>query len=145
MTARAACGMVLAWGLMAATSVSGFDDTKLKKPRLDLKATPRFAFSPVTIFLTAELGGGDDIEEYHCLEVEWDWDDGGKSVHESDCAPFQPGVTKIQRRFTQEHEYRRAGIYNIKATLRRTGKALATSTARVTVRPGLGDRTIERE
>jgi len=143
MTARGVLGVVLVWGLAAATA-SGMNE-KQKKPRWDVRVTPRFAFSPVTVFLTAELTGGDDVEEYHCPEIEWDWDDGGKSVHESDCAPFQPGVTKIERRFTAEHEYRRAGVYNIKATLRRTGKSLAAATARITVRPGLGDRTMERD
>jgi hypothetical protein len=138
MTARGVLGLVLVAGLVATASA----DDKGKKPRWDVRVTPRFAFSPVTVFLTAELSGGDDVEEYHCPELEWDWDDGGKSIHESDCQPFQPGVTKIERRFTAEHEYRRAGVYNVKATLRRAGKSLAAATARITVRPGLGDRTM---
>jgi hypothetical protein len=141
---RRAAGVILVvLGLV--TMATGEDEPKLKKPRLDLRATPRFAFSPVTIFFTAELSGGDDVEEYHCPEVEWDWDDGGKSVHEADCQPFQAGVTKIDRRFTAEHEYRRSGVYNIKTTLRRTGKSMAAATVRITVRPGLGDRTIDRD
>ena len=61
------------------------DAPKLKKPKLDLRATPRMAFSPVNVLLVAELTGGDDVEEYYCPELEWDWDDGGKSVHEADC------------------------------------------------------------
>ena len=142
MGSRGLWSLLLAGSLAAVPAVGG--EAKLKKPQLDLRATPRFAFSPVTIFLTAELSGGDDVEEYHCPEIEWDWDDGGKSVHEADCTPFQAGVTKIDRRFTAEHEYRRSGVYNIKATLRRTGKSLASATARVTVRPGLVDRTNER-
>jgi hypothetical protein len=140
---RAAWAILVVLGLV--TVAGAGDDAKLKKPRLDLRASPRFAFSPVTIFFTAELGGGDDVEEYHCPEVEWDWDDGGKSVHESDCTPFEPGVTKIERRFTAEHEYRRAGVYNIKTTLRRTGRNMAVATVRITVRPGLGDRTLDRD
>lgn len=115
------------------------DESKPKKPRLDLRATPRMAFSPVTIFLTAEFIGGDDVEEYYCPEVEWDWDDGGKSVNEGDCAPFEEGKTKIQRRFTTEHDYRRAGLYNIKVTLRHANRSLAANSVKVTVRPGLGD------
>jgi len=144
---RATWAILVVLGLVTAPARAGGagDDAKLKKPRVDLRATPRFAFSPVTIFFTAELQGGDDVEEYHCPEVEWDWDDGGKSVHESDCAPFEQGVTKIERRFTAEHEYRRAGVYNIKATMRRTGKNMAVATVRITVRPGLGDRTIDRD
>jgi hypothetical protein len=118
-------------------------DAKPKKPRLDLRATPRMAFSPVNVFLTAELSGGDDVEEYYCPELEWEWDDGGKSTQESDCAPFEAGKTKIERRFTADHEYRRAGVFNVKVTMRRAGRNLATASVRVTVRPGLGDRTLE--
>ena len=112
---------------------------KVKKPRLDLRATPRMAFSPVRVLLTAELMGGGDVEEYHCPEIEWDWDDGGKSVHESDCKPFEAGVTLIERRFTADHQYNKAGVYNIRITMRRTNRPLATAAVRVTVRPGLGD------
>ena len=119
-------------------------EEKPKKPHLELRASPRFAFSPVNIFLTAELVGGVDVEEYHCPEVEWDWDDGGKSMHEADCAPFDPGKTTIERRFTADHEYRKAGVYQIKATMRRANRTLATATVKVTVRPGLNDPTIER-
>jgi len=129
--------------LGAVSGGSAGDEAKLKKPRLDLRATPRMAFSPVTIMLRVDLVGGDDVEEYHCPQIEWDWDDGGKSVHEADCPPFEPGVTKIERHFTAEHEYRKAGIYNIKATMRRSGRTLAAATAKVTVRAGLGDRTPE--
>lgn len=117
---------------------------KAKKPHLELKVTPRMGFSPVTVFLAAELVGGDDVEEYHCPEVEWDWGDGGKSSHEGDCSPFEAG-TRIQRRFTAEHLYERSGVYSISVSLRRVGKTLAKNTARVTVRPGISERTTETE
>ena len=42
-----------------------------------------------------------------------------------------------------DHDYRKAGIYNVKATFRRSGRTLAQATVRVTVRAGLGDNTIE--
>ena len=134
--------------LLLAASAAGpasADGVKVKKPRLDLRATPRMSFSPAHILLTAELTGGDDVEAYHCPELEWEWDDGGKSVHEADCKPFEDGVTKIQRRFTAEHDYRKAGVYNVKVTMRRTNRSIATASARVTVRPGLGDPTMERD
>ena len=117
-------------------------EAKVKKPRLELRATPRMAFSPVRVLLTAELTGGGDVEEYHCPEIEWDWDDGGKSLQEADCTPFEAGVTKIQRRFTADHEYRKAGVYSVRVTMRRTNRPLATAAVRVTVRPGLGDPTV---
>jgi hypothetical protein len=115
--------------------------TKTKKPRLDLRGTPRFSFSPATILFTAELIGGDDVEEYYCPELEWEWDDGGKSVKEGDCAPFEPGVTKIERRFTAEHTFVMAGAYAVRLTLRRVGRDIVKQTVNVTVRPGLGDQS----
>ena len=52
-------------------------------------------------------------------------------------------MTKIERRFTAEHTYRRAGVYNLSVTMRRANRTLAKASARVTVRAGLGDRTME--
>jgi hypothetical protein len=145
---RVALGAVAVLATFFSTPLTAADakpEAKLKKPRLDVRATPRMAFSPVNVFLVAELQGGDDVEEYYCPEIEWEWDDGGKSIQEGDCPPFTPGTTKIDRRFTAEHEYRRAGVFTIKITMRRANHSLAASNVRVTVRPGLGDRTIDRE
>jgi hypothetical protein len=119
-------------------------EAKPKKPALDMRVSPRMAFSPVNVLVVAELKGGDDIEEYYCPEIEWDWDDGGKSVHEADCDPFQDGTT-IDRRFSQEHYYNRAGIYNVKASFRKAGKTFLAGTIRITVRAGVGDPTGIRE
>jgi hypothetical protein len=118
-------------------------ESKLKKPGLNLRSTPRFAFSPARVLFVAELQGGDDVEEFYCPEVEWEWDDGGKSITEADCPPFVAGETKIERRFSAEHEFRRAATYNVKVSLKRLGKAFAIQTLRLTVRPGVGDPTIE--
>ncbi|HLA79548.1 MAG TPA: hypothetical protein VJU18_18380 [Vicinamibacteria bacterium] len=126
-------------GLLLILSVSSpafsEPEAKAKRPRLDLRASPRMAFSPVNVLFTAELVGGDEVEEYYCPEIEWDWDDGGKSTAESDCAPFELGM-KIERRFTAEHEFRRSGTYNVKATFRRAGRTLVVQTLRLTVKPG---------
>ncbi|HEY6546801.1 MAG TPA: hypothetical protein VI589_02810 [Vicinamibacteria bacterium] len=119
-------------------------EPKPKRPALDMRVTPRMAFSPVNILVVAEMKGGDDIEEFYCPEIEWDWDDGGKSIHEADCDPFEAG-TKIERRFSQEHYYPRAGIYNVKASFKRAGRTFLAATIRVTVRAGVGDPTGLRE
>jgi len=111
---------------------------KAKKPKLEMRATPRMAFSPVSVLFTAELVGGDDVEEFYCPEIEWDWDDGGKSTHEADCAPYEAG-TQIERRFTAQHQYDKAGVYTVKATFKRTGRTFLANNVRVTVRAGLGD------
>ena len=130
--------VALAVGATLATALTAGAADKPKKPTLELRVAPRMAFSPVTALFTAELKGGDDVEEFYCPEVEWEWDDGGKSVQESDCPPFEAGV-KLERRFTGTHEYRRAGSYTIRITLRRTGNAFAAQSVRLAVRPGLAD------
>ena len=115
---------------------------KTKKPKLDVRATPRMSFSPVNVLFTAELVGGDDVEEYYCPEIEWDWDDGGKSTHEADCPPYEPG-TRIERRFTAQHQFDMAGVYSVKATFKRAGRTFVANNVRVTVRAGLGDPSRE--
>jgi len=147
---RTALAVLLALGLASAGRADKKSDEakkdegkKGKRPALELRALPRFAFSPANIHFTAELSGGDDVEELYCPDVEWEWGDGGKSQQESDCAPFEPG-TKIDRHFTAEHVYQLSGRYLVKVTLRRAGKTMAAQTLQMTVRPGLGDRTIEQ-
>ena len=129
-----------------AASAPAADDPKPKKPKLDVRATPRMAFSPVNVLITAELTGGDDaIDDYYCPEIEWDWDDGGKSVHEADCDPLETGAA-IERRYTANHAFRRPGSYNVKMTMRKGSRAIAAATATVTVQPGAGDMaSSERE
>lgn len=133
---------------LAVPAFAGDDDKakgkegKGKRPALELRATPRFSFSPARILFTAELKGGDDVEELYCPEIEWEWGDGGRSVEESDCEPWTPG-TKIERRFTGNHLYQFAGVYLLRVTLSRSGKDIMTQTMNVTVRAGLGDTSPE--
>ena len=111
---------------------------KAKRPRLDVRPTPRITFSPAQVFVTAELMGGGEIEDFYCPAVEWDWDDGSKSMQESDCEPIENGGA-LERRFSNTHAYRTAGTYNVKVTIRRAERPIAVASATVTVRPGLGD------
>ena len=131
----------LALIVVLATAASGLTADRSspdKKPRLQLRASPRMAFSPVNVLLTAELTGGSDLEEFYCPEVEWDWDDGGRSVHQPDCEPLESGA-EMERRFTASHAYRQAGTYTVKITMRHADRPVAVASAVVTVRPGLGD------
>jgi len=127
---------LLASGL--APAASDEKPGKGKKPGLELRPSPRFAFSPANIFFTAELKGGDDVEELYCPEIEWLWGDGGKSVQEADCDPWTD-KTPIQRRFTSNHTYQFAGLYRVKVTLRKSGKDILAQTLSLTIRAGLGD------
>jgi hypothetical protein len=126
--------------LLPAGFTSGAEDPKgkPKKPKLALRAAPRMAASPASIYFTAELQGGDDLEEFYCPELEWEWDDGARSSHESDCEPWKPDST-IERRFTAEHVFAEQGTYNVKVTLRRAERVVASTRVTVNIRPGFGD------
>jgi hypothetical protein len=124
----------------AALPARAGDEPKGKVPALDLRAVPRISFSPSNILLVAELQGGGDLEEFYCLELEWDFDDGTKSTREADCAPFAEG-TPIERRFSVEHVFKRAGNYNVTVTMRRGSRTVKKGSVRVTVRPGVSDPT----
>ena len=129
-------------GLLAALSVVppsfASERTKGERPKLELRASPRLGFSPLDVLFTLELKGGDDLEQYYCPELEWEWDDGGKSKRGGDCDPYEPG-TKIERRFTASHRYLRAGVYEVQVWLLRSDRRFAHVSTRVTVRPGLTD------
>ena len=124
--------------LAGAVAVPAFAGDKPARPKLDLRVSPRFAFSPVTVAVTASLVGGANPDDFNCPELEWEWDDGSKSAHEADCEPLGPDG-EIQRRYTASHEFRSAGTYNVKLTMRKGDKPLAQQSVKVTVRPGLGD------
>jgi len=126
--------------LGGAALASTEDKKKPKRPSLELRSSPRFAFSPANIMFTAELRGGDETEELYCPEVEWEWGDSGKSVKEADCDPWTEGA-RIERRFTANHTFQFAGIYHVKITLRRTGKTILSQTLPITIRAGLGDQS----
>ena len=123
--------------LVLAATGPGAGAAGSRKPRLDLRATPRMSFPPVQVFVVGELVGGEENEDFYCPGLEWDWDDGARSSYEGDCAPFQPG-TELERRFTAHHDYRAAGEYTIRLTMRRANRSLAVATARVMVHGGSG-------
>ncbi|HSB62295.1 MAG TPA: PKD domain-containing protein [Vicinamibacteria bacterium] len=126
------CGSAVVPLLVLALATPVLAGPRANKPRFDLRATPRIAFSPVSVLVVAELNGGDELEEFHCPGLEWDWGDGARSAHEADCEPFEPGTT-LERRFSARHVFRRAGEYDVKVTLRRAERSLAVAPVRVTV------------
>ena len=137
-TAALVAALGIAVPALAATAGDEGKEKKGKKPALELRATPRFAFSPAEIMFTAELKGGDDVEELYCPEIEWEFGDGDKSVQEADCDPWTP-ETKLERRFNVHHVFKFAGAYLVRVTLRKAGKEIMIQTMQMTVRAGLGD------
>jgi hypothetical protein len=124
------------WAAVAVLSFADLalagDGGKPRKPQLDLRATPRMAFSPVEILVTGQLKGGADLEEFYCPGLEWDWGDGTHSAHESDCDPFETGTT-LERFFSARHAFREPGAYNVRLTLRRATRTVAVASIAVTV------------
>jgi hypothetical protein len=124
------------WAAVAVLCFAGLaaagDGIRPKRPRLDLRASPRVALSPVEILIIGELRGGQDVEDFYCPGLEWDWGDGSRSAHESDCSPFEAG-TKLDRFFTARHAFRAPGAYGVRLTLRRAGRTVAVASVPVTV------------
>lgn len=113
-------------------------DKKPKKPKLEMRVLPRMGSAPVEVLAIADLVGGEDLEEFHCPELEWEWGDEGKSLQEIDCPPYEPGL-KIERHFTARHVYTRSGMYSIELRLMRGGRTIASGAADIDVRPALGE------
>jgi hypothetical protein len=103
-----------------------------QKPHLDLRASPRVAFSPVEIFAVGELKGGHDTEEFYCPGLVWDWGDGTRSAQESDCSPYQNGA-QLERFFSARHAFRAPGAYAVRLFLIRAGRTLTMATAPIMV------------
>ncbi len=124
------------WTTAAVLAVGGLasagDGGKPRRPQLDLRASPRVAFSPAQILITGQLKGGAELEEFYCPGLEWDWGDGTRSQYESDCAPFESGTT-LERFFSARHAYRSPGAYQVRLTLRRADRTLAVASVAVRV------------
>jgi hypothetical protein len=128
----------LALPLMIAFALAGSD--KPARPKLSLKANPSMAVSPARVVASADVTGGpDDLEEFYCASVEWDWGDDTHSNNTADCDPYEAGKSAIQRRFSADHVYRTSGDYRIQFRLKKKNKAIASASTSVKIRPGLGD------
>ena len=111
-----------------------------KKPSLSLKASPSVSFAPARIVVVAEVkGGADDLEEFYCPTVEWEWGDLTTSTVEADCEPYAAGKSTIKRRYTVEHQYKNSGGFKIVLRLKKGNKLIASANAQIQVRAGLGD------
>jgi hypothetical protein len=112
--------------------------TELEAPTLRLRTAQRIAFSPVEAFFVAELVGGDEVEEFYCPELVWEWGDGSRSVSQSDCPPFG-AEGELQRFFTARHLFRFSGNHDVRLILRRADRAVASASVTILVRSRFGD------
>jgi hypothetical protein len=93
------------------------------------------------VLVTGQLVGGDDLEEFYCPALEWEWGDGGRSAQEGDCPPFDSD-TKMARRFSARHAYREAGAYEIRLTLRRANRAVTAGSITIHVGDQDGEQAL---
>ena len=114
---------------LAASAAAG--EARARKPRLKIRATHSLALTPVWVLAVAELVGGEDIEDFYCVGLEWDWGDGTRSYRESDCDPFEAGM-EIAQFFSARHMYPGPGEYHVRVSLVRADRRIAA--ARTSVR-----------
>ncbi len=139
-TARwALAGLALAFALPldAGAPVPRAARQAKKKPEIIVRAVPMVGFAPAKMQFQAILqGGDDDYQEYYCPTVEWDWDDETISESSPDCDPYEPGQSRIARRYSASHVFQQEGRYEVKFKLKRKNDVLALATVTVQVQPG---------
>ena len=107
------------------------------KPDFSLRASPQVAFAPTEILFVAELDDGSDhYEQFYCATIEWDWDDDTRSESTPDCEPYEPGVSKIRRRYSIRHRFDYAGRYTIRVHLKRRDDTVASARTVIELRGG---------
>ncbi|HUR35183.1 MAG TPA: hypothetical protein VM032_15375 [Vicinamibacterales bacterium] len=136
----AACAMVLGTGAgVAAPNAQSSKDVEAKRPKIRVRAQPQVVMAPARVTITAELiGGADDFEEYYCPAVEWEWGDDTSSESTTDCDPYESGKSQIKRRYTVQHQFRRAGSYKLYFHLKAKDHILGSGTTTLQVQPGAG-------
>ncbi len=117
------------------STAAGSQGAAPPKPRLTLKALPKTG-TPSTLFVfQAVLTGAEETEDFYCLSTEWIWEEQlDSSINESECPPWEPGETKIDRSFSEEQSFRTPGPHLVKVVLRKGEKQIATASITVTVR-----------
>ncbi len=113
--------------IAVALATSGFaGEARARKPRLKLRANYGAAIGPVPVMAVAELVGGENLEEFYCVGLRWDWGDGTRSYQESDCDPFESGM-EVARFFSARHRYAQSGDYDVRVTLIRADREVAAA------------------
>ena len=127
--------------IAVALATGGFaGEARARKPRLKLRANFGAAIGPVPVMAVAELVGGEDLEEFYCVGLRWDWGDGTRSYQESDCDPFESGM-EVARFFSARHAYRQPGDYRVRVSLVRADRVVAAAATSVRVLGFVARRT----
>ena len=130
----------MALTLVAGTCVaaSSLQQPAKGHPKITLRTTPGMAVAPARILAIAELvGGADDDADFYCPRVEWTWGDQTTSDQQSDCDPYVPGKSTIDRRISADHRYDMKGIYPIFVKLFQGQKEVGSARGSVTITSGM--------
>lgn len=111
-----------------------------KRPSITVRASPATGFSPLKVFLTAEIkGGSDDFADFYCPTVEWVWGDDTRAESTSDCDPYEPGKSEIRRRYSETRIFQTAGNFKVEFRLKQKNKVVGSGSINLQVRPGIRD------
>lgn len=125
--------------LLAGATASAFSQEP-KKPSIRVRASPSAGFSPLKVFVSVEIkGGDDDFAEFYCPTIEWVWGDDTRAESTADCDPYEAGTSEIRRRYTISRIFQTAGNYKIEFRLKQKDKVVGAGSTTVQVRPGLRD------
>jgi hypothetical protein len=132
--------VILVAGSVAVAGSQTVEKAEKKKPSITLRATPAAGFTPLKVFLTAELkGGNDDFEDYYCPAVEWVWGDDTRAESSADCEPYEPGTSKIRRRYSTSRIFQISGDMRVEFRLKQKDKVVGSAGTTITIRPGVRD------
>ena len=133
---------LLAFATLAGTA------TALDGPEVELKPTRKIwmlaaASCEVDVTFRLEVKDGGD-ERYYCPEVEWVWEDGTRSISESDCPPF--AEADEDRRFVRRktHGFRSSGNWTISVRLSKAGELIHEEETNVVIAGSAGLSEQER-
>ena len=78
----------------------------------------------VTFRLSVSDGGR---EEFYCPRVVWEWEDGTRSIEESDCPPFDQAAPADHRKtWLRTRDFQRSGSYAVRACLCKGDKRVSS-------------------
>ena len=125
-------------GVIAGAAVQAAQEKK--KPSITVRASPSAGFSPLKVFLTAEIkGGNDDFADFYCPTIEWVWGDDTRAESTADCEPYEAGKSEIRRRYTVTRVFQTAGNFKVEFRLKQKDKVVGAGSINLQVRPGIRD------
>jgi hypothetical protein len=115
-------------------------DGEAKKPSISVRANPSAGFSPLKVFISAEIKGGpDDFAEFYCPAIEWVWGDDTRAESSADCDPYEAGKSEIKRRYSVSRIFQTSGNFRVEFRLKQKDKVVGSGSTTIQVRPGLRD------